>query len=539
MSQVSSSSDDESTAEMDEHEVLEALQAEGIAAFVRRDGDLCRLSDLARPPAAPADAAHASELAEPELSDEDDDDADAVAAEGPRAARRSSSSSSSRSWSSFHERELGHNESDNDSEEQDDTDDDDDDDDEEEDDPAWSRVAWPLDEAFVPAGEVPASYRDGWDNGHVRLPCSPRNTYRRRNRPGRSFSRWYLIRAVFTSTSITTPAQLVDAIRSYQSGAASAYDLSGLSDALSRSLSRRQRRRFFQRLLPRIVRCALRLPELCPTPLPLLVPGVCAASSLNRLQVLSLLCNAFLCTFPKQQQQRRLETAAADTGTTTVTAAECLDDVGPFTLNEPFNMYPLFRGERHRGTIAPHQAAKLQCLFEYFERSLRRDDSLQRRITFERRVLTLPPEWHASERPIAACALQLETDGTIEDSGSAAVHVDFANRNIGGGVIGMGCVQEEIRFIIAPELMVSMLLVPQLLDNESVLITGAERFSNYTGYGKGFRFASPHHDTTPVYVRVAPLAPCTLTHTHSHTLSLDAERLLGALIVAIMCCRRE
>lgn len=36
--------------------------------------------------------------------------------------------------------------------------------------------------------------------------------------------------------------------------------------------------------------------------------------------------------------------------------------------------------------------------------------------------------------------------------------VDFANKNIGGGVLGFGSVQEEILFVIHPELIVSVLL---------------------------------------------------------------------------------
>ena len=50
--------------------------------------------------------------------------------------------------------------------------------------------------------------------------------------------------------------------------------------------------------------------------------------------------------------------------------------------------------------------------------------------------------------------------------------VDFANKYIGGGVLGEGCVQEEIRFVICPELIVSILLTEVLDHNEAVVITG-------------------------------------------------------------------
>ena len=43
---------------------------------------------------------------------------------------------------------------------------------------------------------------------------------------------------------------------------------------------------------------------------------------------------------------------------------------------------------------------------------------------------------------------------------------------LGGGVIRTGCVQEEIQFIIHPELIVSRLFTEKLADNEVVIIKG-------------------------------------------------------------------
>lgn len=39
-------------------------------------------------------------------------------------------------------------------------------------------------------------------------------------------------------------------------------------------------------------------------------------------------------------------------------------------------------------------------------------------------------------------------------------------------MLGQGCVQEEIRFICCPELIVSRLFVESLEDNEALIITG-------------------------------------------------------------------
>lgn len=41
--------------------------------------------------------------------------------------------------------------------------------------------------------------------------------------------------------------------------------------------------------------------------------------------------------------------------------------------------------------------------------------------------------------------------------------------------------QEEIRFMINPELIAGMLFLPRMEDNEAIEIVGAERFSNYRG----------------------------------------------------------
>lgn len=59
--------------------------------------------------------------------------------------------------------------------------------------------------------------------------------------------------------------------------------------------------------------------------------------------------------------------------------------------------------------------------------------------------------------------------------------MDFANEMIGGGVLSSGCVQEEILFLICPELLLSRLFTERLHSNETEIITGVERFCKYTG----------------------------------------------------------
>ncbi len=52
------------------------------------------------------------------------------------------------------------------------------------------------------------------------------------------------------------------------------------------------------------------------------------------------------------------------------------------------------------------------------------------------------------------------------------MQVDFANKYLGGGVLGFGCVQEEIRFLICPEMILSRLITEVLDYNECLVMTG-------------------------------------------------------------------
>lgn len=45
-------------------------------------------------------------------------------------------------------------------------------------------------------------------------------------------------------------------------------------------------------------------------------------------------------------------------------------------------------------------------------------------------------------------------------------------RYVGGGVLGFGCVQEEIRYVICPELITSRLFTEILGSNEALVVAG-------------------------------------------------------------------
>ena len=52
-----------------------------------------------------------------------------------------------------------------------------------------------------------------------------------------------------------------------------------------------------------MVELCLRMPELFPQPLPLLLKGMAGAVTLSQLQIACLLANAFFCTFPRRNSR--------------------------------------------------------------------------------------------------------------------------------------------------------------------------------------------------------------------------------------------
>ncbi|KAK3035394.1 hypothetical protein RJ639_032922 [Escallonia herrerae] len=151
------------------------------------------------------------------------------------------------------------------------------------------------------------------------------------------------------------------------------------------------------------------------------------------------------------------------------------------------------------------QEHKLMCIIHYFERIC--SCTPMGYVSFERKVLPLEHNsvgisypkasfWRKSVTPL--CPFEVYNSGLIEDQTNEALEVDFANKYIGGGALNRGCVQEEIRFMINPELIAGMLFLPSMADNEAIEIVGAERFSNYIGYASSFRFCGDYVDKRDV-----------------------------------------
>ena len=163
-----------------------------------------------------------------------------------------------------------------------------------------------------------------------------------------------------------------------------------------------------------------------------------------------------------------------------------LPDLG--MLHPDIDLAPLLQGE------APSQRAKLRCVLAYFDRTLEAPPAgrfiVERLVSTPRTLL----EWSGDASPLTP--LIVDAKGTIED---AALHlqVDFANEYLGGGVLRRGCVQEEIRFSVAPELLAAMILSPRMLPEEAIVMRGSERFAASRGYAEHFEYAGGFRDPSP------------------------------------------
>jgi len=137
--------------------------------------------------------------------------------------------------------------------------------------------------------------------------------------------------------------------------------------------------------------------------------------------------------------------------------------------------------------------AKMSCIWQYFSTCAyeTRNGPQDRWLRFTRRSLNMAmaPRWDLEHGKLSKLWF---SDSPIEDQPGPVLEVDFANKKVGGGVLGNGSVQEEIRMALSPEAIVARLFTPPLEDNEVLLITGTKRFSQTTGYSDSFQFQGPY-----------------------------------------------
>lgn len=253
----------------------------------------------------------------------------------------------------------------------------------------------------------------------MRLPSSEENKYYEINNCGVKISkaRWNLIQETLL-VSINTSIEFENAVKTYNSQYASIWEFSALHHLLdydNKQYPIDQINDFFTNLLPEIIRLALQLPELIQCSIPLLKAGTNKSITMSQHQSACILANAFLCTFPRRNSKK---------------------------LNHEFSNYPeinfnrLFQWDHQK---RQNVLEKLKCILNYFKRVLVKPMPINI-ITIQRRTCE-SFNWEKSDVKFSDIKYHITSRTKIEDA-DGMIQVDFANRSIGGGVLGNGCLQE-------------------------------------------------------------------------------------------------
>ncbi|XP_069773782.1 poly(ADP-ribose) glycohydrolase-like [Narcine bancroftii] len=308
-----------------------------------------------------------------------------------------------------------------------------------------------------------------WSSEHVKMPFS---TYQMqtmttpgRHGQGREVPHWEVVKEMLNKPDFRTVRDLETAIMRYNPKYVGVWHFVGLHHFLNQMHGSEQQY-ILGKLLPQMAQLALKLPTLCQKPIPLLRVGMNHAITMSQEQIACLLANAFFCTFSHHF--------------TTCHHSK-------YSSFPDINFNRLFEKASHR------TSEKLKTIFCYFSTVV--ENMPKGLVTFQRCGLNKPIDWKRSQCKITQ--LYITSEGTIEDEGRGLLQVDFASSLVGGGVLGQGLVQEEIRFLINTELIVTRLFTERLNANECLVITGAQRYSDYTGYSDSYRWIRSHNDMTP------------------------------------------
>ncbi|XP_077092996.1 poly(ADP-ribose) glycohydrolase isoform X5 [Siphateles boraxobius] len=318
-----------------------------------------------------------------------------------------------------------------------------------------------LKEGHVPI-PYPGKYHDFWDDVTVKMPCSEQNLFPVENEDGVQ-SRWKLIRSAL-GREFKRSHDIRDAILSYNTVHAKRWDFTALNLLCEKGMESSEVKHLLNVTLPKMVKLVLDTPKICTQPIPLLKTRMNQSLTMSQEQIACLLANAFFCTFPRRNSRK--------------------SEYGNYP---EINFYRLFESSSSR------KIEKLKTLLCYFRRVT--ESMPTGLVTFTRQCLSVIPKWESSKTPLTR--LHITCKGTIENEGYGMLQVDFANRMVGGGVTGMGLVQEEIRFLINPELIVSRLFTEALDHDECLIITGTEQYSKYSGYAESFKWKANHKDEIP------------------------------------------
>jgi len=158
--------------------------------------------------------------------------------------------------------------------------------------------------------------------------------------------------------------------------------------------------------------------------------------------------------------------------------------------------------------------AKLEMFGQYFicqKKRIDSGDALLRKLVFcVQRSRSTVEDWEKCTMPLTNLLVH-PLRASIDDA-KDCFRVDFANKYLGGAALSHGCVQEEIMFVLLPELNVGRLFCPAMKDEEAIVIQGAEQFSMPLGYGWSFRNGGRYRDPSSIEDNIL----------QSHIVAMDA-----------------
>ncbi|CAF1511564.1 unnamed protein product [Adineta ricciae] len=300
-------------------------------------------------------------------------------------------------------------------------------------------------------------YVDKWDDDHVRLPCSSFNLTNKGSR------KWSIIQNALIYLQrkcAENVASVYDIKEAIEYCNEAQFDIGCLEHLLDKVYKEDERAHFMTKVLPEMISFALNVDTICTEPPILLRIGSSRSLTFSQRQAASLLACAFFCLFPRQPHGQTYQS---------------------INFNKLFEHGP------------PWKLEKLKCLLHYFWRVTH---NMPKGVLTLRRF-ALPnqwiPSWMESQTPV--CSLHVNKNTTIEDM-PGLLQIDFANEFIGGGVMGDGIVQEEIRFTICPEMLISLLVGEVMQTNECIFLFGCEQYVSYSGYADTFKAKADFVDNT-------------------------------------------
>eukprot|EP01083_Nonionella_stella_P175582 611874_1 len=246
-------------------------------------------------------------------------------------------------------------------------------------------------------------------------------------------------------------------------------DPSGLEKAL-KTFPKKDAEVFRSKTMRFIVKLAREFKQVFPDGIPRLQQGESCSLTFERRQIVVALAASFVGLLPSRPDS-----------------------------NYPYMSYAKMLAFKGDGLYSAKAAQAIQFVLHYFNRMGKdyaetNDNFESRSVTITRYALPQNEPFKSGttlmhgESPLTEFTLLEERRGVEETPNS--FHSDFANKFMGGGVEAITAygTQDEVLFLISPECVMSMLTCEVMADHESITISGAERFSNYSGYRRSLQW---------------------------------------------------